>query len=666
MLPIPLEVSKNFTDGEEPIMNYADVTYGETVFPFFIAKGTDYSLTVLNIYQNWGRFPQKQLSSIAYYAPYYHLSVGITETSCIAPWYVHGRTLWTLPDFRPLSAPYWFELNGSAFQNEPQHSNAGLFEIVHYTDANGRYVAPENYMNVIDSSGPVYAEVKMSYLSDDGKMHVTYNHLELPQTDELRTYYEVKIDILEDIDINDFKHDFAFYSWNTPRNKVGYLDSEGNHKEQDYSASDSITEYVLGKESPYFGNFGIESNNATNLGFLIHSHDMTIGGEKFNGNFVVVEKGKNDFGLSLDLEKVTLKKGDTITLNIIMIPWGSHLSTNASNLAVLRENSSINPYTITSPDSATTNADSIWLGGSNFKKDDNWHVVIFDAATFRPDTFKAASDGSYYCKYIRFDVFNAPMSPESYIDIAYVGIADSIESLCKLNSDMDEMTLFSKGKTETVDVKTGNITGDSGNSGSGTTPPPVDTEVTISKDTSSVIDPNNVNGYKASSVHYFARFDSINGYGPGQSIGYAYDTGSNDVSGFSVFKYNGDATADKRLVLAGWNLVQGGVEKYVWSADGGKTWNEVVLHGYSVLDDASSGMLDYAKIKYPLNINFSQSCLNSSYQGGLSGPSSARGIAADLSQYAGQTVDVTFAVVPSAESDSLCILAHITGVKVPQ
>ena len=79
--------------------------------------------------------PLKQLSSIAYYAPYYHLSLGVTETTCISPWYVRGRTLWTLPDFRPLSAPYWFELPvGEGYSSQPQHTSANIFEIIHYTD----------------------------------------------------------------------------------------------------------------------------------------------------------------------------------------------------------------------------------------------------------------------------------------------------------------------------------------------------------------------------------------------------------------------------------------------------------------------------------------------------------------------------------------------------
>ncbi len=332
-----------------------------------------------------------------------------------------------------------------------------------------------------------------------------------------------------------------------------------------------------------------------------------------------------------------------------------------------KENNNFEIFTSTVNDSAA-GSDSIWLTASNFVKDNQWHVVIYDASTFRPDTFKPAADGKYYCNYIRFDIFNTPMSANSWIDIAYVGITDSIDALCELNSDFEKMTLLSKGKTEYVDVKTGNITDSSGNSSTTKPTPPVEpeTEITVTKNTDLVIDPQGSQGYKASSVHYFARFDSINGYGPGKVTGVAFDAGSNDLSGYSVVTYNGEASADKCLVLAGWNLVHGGVQKYVWSADGGKTWNDITLYQMNAIGDAAGGMLEFAKIKYALNVDFSNNLANSAYQGGLNGPSSAKGIAADLSQYAGQTVDVTFAVVPAAENDSLCILAHIKGVHVSE
>ena len=40
------------------------------------------------------------------------------------------------------------------------------------------------------------------------------------------------------------------------------------------------------------------------------------------------------------------------------------------------------------------------------------------------------------------------------------------------------------------------------------------------------------------------------------------------------------------------------------------------------------------------------------------------GVCADLKDFAGQTLDVVFALVPNADSDGLCIMAVIQGVTV--
>lgn len=875
ILPIPLEVSKNFGEKEEPVMNYGDVQFGETLFPIMATSGIKYSIKVLNLYQNWGKFPLKQLSSIAYYAPYYHLSVGVTETTCISPWYVRGRTLWTLPDFRTLSAPYWFELpNGEGFQDQPQHTSADLFQIIHYTDAAGNYQASENYQNVIDSSGPVYANVKMDYLSDDGKMHISYEHTELPQTDELRTFYTVEIDVLGDIDFKNFKNDFAFYSWDTERSSVGYLDA--NDKIFEGPRLENNGEYILGKTSPYFGNYGTDSKNAAHIGFVIHSYDITVGGSKFDGNFVVTQSDGNKFDLSLNLGETTLKAGDKMTLNIILVPWGSHKSTDSSNLAYIRENTCINPFKTTvtngelisdlymskiksvdgesveftvsggannavarvygfnqltapkfyelvngewipydvssaeTPDASgnrhyydgysvyydgdgtysyafafnmdnvesrtfkveakdeftpwpdleifdsdpinyhtdakelsalfansmpgigkaevieeegksyirlwgdgkgvpevnlavfspkegvssgqylvlkyripstneTANAfefftstvndsankhDSIWLPSNKFHADSAWHVVIIDASTFIPDTFVANDNDEYFAKYIRFDVFNSSLNENEYIDVEYVGICDTTKELCELNADMEHMELLSKNKLEKVDVATGEITLVSQDGPTVTPPAGSDEGVTLSKDFASFLDANNPQGYKISDTQYFGRIDALNGFGPMGITGIAYDSkGSNTNIGVATFKFNNTTTKDYYLVFSGWGLVYGGVEKYVWSADGGKTWHDITLYKCSSLSPAGSGMINYANNAFG-KTDFNLYADDSSYQGALKGHETCSGLGADLSAFIRETVSVTLAAVPKTDTSGLCILAHVTDVKV--
>ena len=354
LLPIPMEVSKNFGgENEEPIYYAGDMEYSETVFPISLGANESLTFTVLNLYQNWGKMPLKQLSSIQFFQPYYHLSVGTTETSCIAPWF-GARDLWTLPDFRSQSMKYWFELEGDDYSNQPQHTHAGYQYFLQYTDAAGNKNGTENISNIINSSGPVYADVDMSYISDDGKIKVTYRHIEMPQTDELRAYYEIEYEILDTVTVNDFANNFSFYSfegYSGYYQKLGYLGESGVvHKAT--NGTDTAEMLVLGKECPYVALYDLYSDserwaaNNANLGFVLYDSEIVIGGVERNDNFVIV--GKNYvYSLSMDLGTVTLNPGDTINLNMIISPWGWTDSADDTNMQNIRANTCLDPLTVT-------------------------------------------------------------------------------------------------------------------------------------------------------------------------------------------------------------------------------------------------------------------------------------------------------------------------------
>ena len=330
MLPVPIEVGKNFSEasGERNLFNINDETYGEAIFPMSVKANDRNQYTIINLYQRWGNYPLKQISWIQFTAPYYHLSTGVTETNCILPWFsTKGyKSLNTLPDFRTMSASFW--------ASQPQHESCGVHLWLIYTDSEGNYVTSENTADYIDSYGPVYADVKMENISDDGKIKVTYVHTEMPQLDENRTYYEITYEVLEDVTINDFRNNFQFYSVG-PRNsggyykKIGYLGTDGKSH-----YVDAITEnngesqsYVLGENCPYFSFFDMdglseEEPGYANVAALIYNSDFVIGGEKLTPNFIINNVGRK-ITLSLDLGNVTLKAGDKITINMILLPWGS-------------------------------------------------------------------------------------------------------------------------------------------------------------------------------------------------------------------------------------------------------------------------------------------------------------------------------------------------------
>ena len=386
MLPIPIEVIKNFSeaDGEKNLYNISDTPFSEAIFMIPLEMGEKYEYSVLNLYQNWGNYPLKQLSSIPFVAPYYHLSTGVTETNCILPWFSielvgKGRRCNTLPDFRGMSAPFW--------PSQPQHNSCGSHSWLEYTDAEGNFSAVESKVNTIMSYGPTYAEVEWENLSDDGKIKVTYTHMEMPQLDENRVYYTMEYTVLEDVTINDVLHNFQFYG-------VTDNDSEGSYKRIGYLNEnneivyvDANTEggeeqvYLLGDNCPYFSFFGMpdwkrdtDGNKFgySNVSFLIYNSEFVLDGIEVTPQFAIVNS-KDHVRVTLNEGDMTFKAGDTFTINAILLPWGSQQYDDGiwdpqngnfeydqvineatgekyldKNVRDVRENSLLNPLTATS------------------------------------------------------------------------------------------------------------------------------------------------------------------------------------------------------------------------------------------------------------------------------------------------------------------------------
>lgn len=359
MLPIPIEVSKNFKgDGENTIFMQDDAEYSETYVPLIVKANSEDKFTILNLYQKWGQFNLKQISSIQYFSPYYHLSMGTTETNCLVPF---GSSGLSLPDFRTMSSPVWSNTN-------PQHNSCGSHSFVKYTDSNGVFNANQMSGSEIYSYGPTYAEMSIEFISDDGKLKITYNHMEQPHTDENRSYFTINIEVLDDVSIKNFKEDFYFYgvSPNDPTGiyqRVGYLDT--NNKSQVVAANKSGTpvEYVLGDVAPYFSFFDMDNYNANfnrdesgkegtkgyaNVAMLIADSKFIIGGEEREASFVLRDMTKT-LRLTLDLDAVNLKAGDSLTIDGILMPWGSQIMEGTydeiqdMNVRNVREDSIIKP-----------------------------------------------------------------------------------------------------------------------------------------------------------------------------------------------------------------------------------------------------------------------------------------------------------------------------------
>ena len=368
-LPIPVQVSKNFAGdgddrnknvssdgnvGEHNLFWYADTPYGEAIFPIVVTKNKALEYSVIHMYQNWGNFPLKQVSSIHFWIPYYHYSVGMTETNCI---YYASSNIDLLPDHRGISAPYW--------ATGIQHTSGGqhVFFRTQYTSESSS-IGLNTIGRDITSYGPTYAETNMHMLSDDGKIKATYTHMEMPQTDENRTYYTMTYEFLEDTSFESFKQNTILYSVYSRDNtdeyrKFGYLNENNESVISEFKADGERYYYPLGSECPYFDLFympdysGSGGTGYVNVSMLIKSCNVVINGTATSVPLVIFEKD-NGIYLTLDFDKVSFSEGDTITINAIIMPWGSEDSDYSGiyyapdqNVRDVRENTLLNPITIT-------------------------------------------------------------------------------------------------------------------------------------------------------------------------------------------------------------------------------------------------------------------------------------------------------------------------------
>ena len=373
MLPVPMEVCKNFPNEESPTqIDMWDQAFGNIYFPLKLKGGESYEYSAISLWQNWGRYPLKQISSIAFVSPYYHLSTGVIETNCITMYPSTTR----LPDFRSMSAPFW--------ATQPAKSRGGWHEFLTYTDENGNTVEEIHKTNEIISYGPTYASVKMEFVSTDGRIKSTYTHTEMPQTDENRTFYTLRYEVLEDISFKDFMSEFSIYSVECMGGRYAYLsyiDQNNKTEKVNTSTADGKNEiYLLGDEYPYFALYtmvdytgsptDLGPDNYVNVACIIKSRNITLGGDICEAPLVLVEDG-GYVSLSLELGETMLKKGDVFEIEMILLPWGSQESGNDRNVRVVRENTLISPITVTA--------------------DENCAVVSGDIPTVRSEDGKSAS-----------------------------------------------------------------------------------------------------------------------------------------------------------------------------------------------------------------------------------------------------------------------------------
>ena len=353
LVPVNVQVCKNFHgDGGEPFYSADDPQYGDSIFPVSLKADEKADFTLLNLYQNWGNYPLKQLSSIEFHVSYYHLSTGTTESNCIAPYFVFGKDGWTLPDFRTASGDMW--------KDQPQFNSVGILKFMTYRDGKNE-VYSEVVNSDIASVGQTYSDITNTFFSDDGSYKYTLRHVEFPQTDENRTYYTLEVEFLGDKSFSNFRKDFDLFYFDgrfVKFDKFSYLDAENNSVNADVDQSKKIQYYTLGNDMPYWGYYDVTDDTAgelekgfgANFAMIIKDSSIVINGEESDIPFVFRDNSTKDItsgALTLDADKISFAKGDTIKIDMILLPWGNGTEETDAQVLSVREDSAEKTVTLT-------------------------------------------------------------------------------------------------------------------------------------------------------------------------------------------------------------------------------------------------------------------------------------------------------------------------------
>lgn len=359
LVPIDVEVCKNFQgDGGEPFYCVKDYQYGDSFFPVSIKANETLSFTLLNLYQNWGKYPLKQLSSIEFHVSYYHLSTGTTESNCIAPYFVFEKDGWLLPDFRTRSGNIWPE--------QPQFNSVGILKFANYTPKalgvfDTKNILSEYVEANIDSVGQTYSDITQKYISDCGSYEYVIRHVEFPQTDENRTYYTLEINFLRDVEFANFKRDFDLFYFDgryVQYNKASYLDETNTPAQVNVNHGLTTNYYTLGSDSPYFSfydvtdktEYQIEKRFGCNFALIVRDSEIIMNGEQKDIPLVFREESTSEKSagvLTLDTEKTSFKAGDSISMTLVLLPWGVGTEENCEQVLDVREDSGLKPVTVT-------------------------------------------------------------------------------------------------------------------------------------------------------------------------------------------------------------------------------------------------------------------------------------------------------------------------------
>ncbi|GMW00638.1 MAG: hypothetical protein AMXMBFR84_17750 [Candidatus Hydrogenedentota bacterium] len=321
-LPVQVQVSKNFGSEFEEGKEEGDAAFSESWFPVAVSPEKTFEGRVLHLFGHWGTHPLKQISSIRFHHHYFHASLGPTETFCYVPFEFarEDKRNYFLADVRGLSNAMW--------TGQPQHDHVSVVGLLRYR-SNGQWVNNRLTDTRIYLTAPNLANFAVDYMSEDGNVKTTVEVTEWPQEDEARSFMKLKIDVLNDVAIDDpsAQHlrflNAGAYIVNTKWPKVTYTDTGGQETTVDVPGTDTWALEGVPLASKWAYAAAYPHKNGC-MAFFVNRVSGQIGGQPLDAFGLSCFGGATltELFLTGPAPVSHLKKGDMLEAHLFVMPYG--------------------------------------------------------------------------------------------------------------------------------------------------------------------------------------------------------------------------------------------------------------------------------------------------------------------------------------------------------
>ena len=341
-LPILVQVSKNFAgEKEEPFYNPTDIPFSETIFPLYLSPNESRTFSSFHLHQNWGRHMTKHWSSLGAWMDYFHSATGVTESTCYVPFKFGGIGGISIADYRAMSQQ-------SFWVGQPQHDNVAGHSFLSYC-MQDEWQFPEYVRTLYRSTGNNWFDIGLEYISTDGRIRTVVDAWETPQSDETRSYFRVRYEALEPVEVDNAKSDFRLLTINTCVQGLRYthLGATGMNAVRLDSTLRPFP--VLGTALPddkfhitLFGDRRGSNTIVVNRFSAPFAPAVTVqqgpygNSSSFKVNTISFRERSKDMVLCLvpNLDRISLKKGDVIEIEGYWFCYGDSTSTAPADQCV--------------------------------------------------------------------------------------------------------------------------------------------------------------------------------------------------------------------------------------------------------------------------------------------------------------------------------------------